>query len=188
MKRAALLAFVLLAVTGCGKAAKHTQSTGVGDDTCAPLMAGSLAKSSPTKPSQTMLLTDLKVDSEPCADRVILTFRTAGTDEPGFRVEYQPAAEAQTEDGSGKRLAIAGNVFLVVRLEPAATADISGSKLERTYTGPRTITPAGMHYVREVTKSGDFEAVLRWTIGLSEKRPFKVTTSGSPPRLTIEIG
>jgi hypothetical protein len=31
-------------------------------------------------------------------------------------------------------------------------------------------------------------AVLAWTIGLSEKQPFNVTSAGSPPRLTIEIG
>lgn len=42
--------------------------------------------------------------------------------------------------------------------------------------------------MREVVKTGDFESVLTWTIGLSEKRPFEVITSESPPRLTIEIG
>ena len=72
--------------------------------------------------------------------------------------------------------------------EPAATADLSGAKLERTYTGPRRIQPAGMHFVREIVKTGDFEAVLTWAIGLSERRPFMVTSSGSPPRLTIELG
>jgi len=188
VKRTALLALVLVAVAGCGKTTKQSSSTSVGTETCAPFAAGQNAKHSAAKPSQTMLLTDLKIDSEPCADRIILTFRAAGSETPGFSAEYLPAAEAQTEDGSGKHLTIAGNVFLVVRLEPAATADLSGSKLKLTYTGPRKITPAGMHYVREITKTGDFEAVLRWTIGLSEKRPFKVTTSGSPPRLTIEIG
>jgi hypothetical protein len=60
--------------------------------------------------------------------------------------------------------------------------------VERTYTGPRAITPTGTRFVQEVSKVGDFEAVLTWTIGLSQKRPFKVTSSGSPPRLTIEIG
>jgi hypothetical protein len=39
-----------------------------------------------------------------------------------------------------------------------------------------------------VVKTGDFESVLTWTIGLDEKRPFKVVTSDSPPRLALEIG
>jgi hypothetical protein len=134
-----------------------------------------------------MLLTDVKADSEPCADRVAFAFEPAD-EQLGYRVEYLPAAQAKTEDGSGKHLDIAGKAFLVVRFEPAATADLSGEQLRVTYKGPRTLTPTGMKYVRQVTKIGDFEAILAWTIGLSEKRPFNVTSSGSPPRLTIEIG
>jgi len=134
-----------------------------------------------------MLLTGMKADAEPCADRVAFTFEPAD-EELGYRVEYLPAAQAQTEDGSGKHLDIAGKAFLVVRFEPAATADLSGESLRVTYKGPRTLTPTGMKYVRQVTKIGDFEGILAWTIGLSEKRPFKVTSAGSPPHLTIEIG
>ena len=76
--------------------------------------------------------------------------------------------------------------IMIAIVEPAATADISGGTLDRTYTGPRTIAPAGMHWVRQISKTGDFEAVLTWAIGLSEKRAFKVTSA--PSRLTIELG
>jgi hypothetical protein len=134
-----------------------------------------------------MLLTDANASGETCAERVVFTFEPAD-EQLGSRVGYLPAEKAQTEDGSGKHLDIAGKAFLVVRFEPAATADLSGAQLRVTYKGPGTLTPAGMKYVQQVTKIGDFEAVLAWTIGLSEKRPFKVTSAGSPPRLTIEIG
>jgi hypothetical protein len=42
--------------------------------------------------------------------------------------------------------------------------------------------------VKQVTKIGDFEGILAWTIGLSQERPLRVSSSGSPPQLTIEIG
>jgi hypothetical protein len=185
MMRTAPLLLVLVAFAGCGKTAKQKPSATAGPPACAPAGESTVSKSSASKPSETMLLTDVKADSEPCADRLVFTFGPT-TEKLGYRVEYRPAAEAQTEDGSGNHIEIAGKAFLVVRFEPAATADLSGAKLKLTYKGPRTITPSGMRFVRQVTKIGDFEAVLTWTIGLSQERPFKVASSGS--RLTIEIG
>jgi hypothetical protein len=191
MKLAALLAAVALTVAACGgtKSTPHAMPTATtGDATCAPFGGSTAAQTSDTKPAKTLLLSSVQVVSEVCADRIVFAFRPSGSETPGYRVAYRPSEEAQTEDASGRHIPIAGNAFLVVRLEPAATADISGAQLERTYTGPRTITPSGLHFVRQVTKTGDFEAVLTWAIGLSKQRPFKVTSSGSPPRLTIELG
>ena len=191
MKRAALVLAGTIAVVGCGgkTASKSTIPTGsVGHEACAPFDGSTAKQVSATKPTETLLLSAVRVDSEVCADRVVFDFRPTGDERPGYTVEYLPAAQAQTEDASGRHLPIAGKAFLVVRFEPAATADLSGAKLEVTYTGPRTIAPAGMRFVRQVTKTGDFEAVLTWAIGLSKERPFKVTSTGSPARLTIELG
>jgi hypothetical protein len=157
-------------------------------ESCAPFAGSTSTKAGASTPTETMLLTGVKIDSDNCTDRVVFDFRPAAGEQPGYKVEYRPAAEAQTEDASGRHISIAGKAFLVVRIEPAATADISGETLDKTYTGPRKITPAGMNWTRELAKTGDFEAVLRWTIGLSEQRPFTVTTSGSPARLTIVFG
>ena len=157
-----------------------------GAEPCATFGGGTSKQASSTKPPETMFLSAVRVDSQACADRIIFDFKPANGASPGYAVEYRPADEAQTEDASGNHIPIAGNTFLVVRFEPAATADISGGTLDRTYTGPRTIAPAGMHWVRQISKTGDFEAVLTWAIGLSEKRAFKVT--GAPSRLTIELG
>ena len=192
MRHAALLA-VLLIVAGCGGSTTPTATTQPAGSTtaeaCPPNAgAGTGPQSSSGKPSDTMLLTAVKVDSDTCSDRVVFDFRPDSAEKPGFRVEYRPAEEAQTEDASGRHIPVAGKAFLVVRFEPAATADLSGAKVERTYTGPRRLQPAGTRFVREIVKTGDFEAVLTWTIGLSEQRPFTVTSFGSPPRLTIEIG
>ena len=135
-----------------------------------------------------MLLTLVRAAAYRCTDRVDFIFRPAGGETPGYRVQYRPAAEAQTQDASGKHIAIAGKAFLVVRLEPAATADLSGSQLEYTYTGPSRVEPPGMHAIREVVKTGDFEGVLTWVIGLSSERAFTVTSSASPTSLTVVIG
>ncbi len=184
MRQAAVLALSLAVVAGCAHTSAEPPTTG----TCPPFAETKALKSGVAKPpTQTMLLTDLKIRAETCADRVAFTFRP-GPEKLGYRVEYRPAAEAKTEDGSGKHLDIAGKVFLVVRFEPAATADLSSEKLDVTYKGPRTITPTGTKYVKQVTKIGDFEGILAWTIGLSQERPFRVSSSGSPPQLTIEIG
>lgn len=179
----------VLLVAGCGGSTKKSAGTtsGAGGEACAPLEGGGTAVRSGPKPSGTMLLTDVKAEKEVCADRITFDFRRDRPEKPGFRIEYRPADEAQTEDGSGTHIAVDGTAFLVVRFEPAATADLSGDQLKFTYTGPRRVPAPGARHVREVVKVGDFESVLTWTIGLDEQRPFKVTTSDSPPRLVIEI-
>jgi hypothetical protein len=191
MKVAPLLALPLLLAACGGTSTPQAQgppSTVGGKQPCSNLGAGSNAQSSSSKPSETMLLTDVKVDSSGCTDRVSFDFRPSAGAEPGFTIRYRPADEAQTEDASGRHIPIAGKAFLVVRFEPAATADLTKPELEITYKGPRTIKPAGLRWVRQVSKTGDFEAVLTWSIGLSQERPFHVITSGSPARLTIVFG
>jgi hypothetical protein len=105
---------------------------------------------------------------------------------PGYNISYQPAASAKAEDGSGNPVEIDGSAFLVVRLTPAMSAEIVGEEVKPTYTGPRRITPGGTTFVREVVKTGDFEAQVTWVIGLNEKRVFTATTSES--ELAIELG
>jgi hypothetical protein len=177
VKRGALLLLALV-LAGCG--GDKTATSG-----CAAFGGSTTGRKAPS-PAQTMLLKAVGSESDACSDRITFDFKDANGAEPGYLVEYRPAAEAQTEDASGNHIPIDGNAFLVVRFEPAATADMSGANLERTYTGPRTIKPDGMHWVKQVSKTGDFEAVLTWAIGLSEQRAFKVTNE--PSRLTIELG
>jgi hypothetical protein len=131
----------------------------------------------------TAYLTAVAVSRAGCADRVELRFASRL---PGYRVEYRPARTAQTEDASGRRIPVDGAAFLVVRLTDAATARSDGSTLTRTYAGPRRVGGTGARHVREVVKTGDFEAVVTWAIGLDERRPFTVVASGSS--LAIEIG
>jgi hypothetical protein len=170
---------VALVLAGCG--GDKTAMSG-----CEAFGGGTTAQKSVSSPPQTLLLTTVGTETDGCRDRVTFDFKDAKGAKPGYHVEYRPAAEAQTEDASGKHIPIDGDAFLVVRFEPAATADMAGANLERTYTGPRTIKPHGMHWVKQLSKTGDFEAVLTWAIGLSEQRAF--TVRSEPSRLTIELG
>jgi hypothetical protein len=41
--------------------------------------------------------------------------------------------------------------------------------------------------VREVVRTGDFEAVLTWAIGLDERVGFRVSTLDNPSRLVVDL-
>jgi hypothetical protein len=117
-------------------------------------------------------------------DRVVFQF-TNGL--PGYRVEYvQPPLK---EDGSGKPVSVTGNAVVVVRMEPASGFDLNTAEGVMVYKGPKRIdaTSQGTSVVEELVRTGDFEAVLSWAIGLSDKVDFKVTTASSPSRLIVDF-
>jgi hypothetical protein len=138
---------------------------------------------SPQKSSstETLYLTDVALKSEKCVS--IVSFEL----EPeakvmGYDVSYQPADTAKIEDASGNPVEIAGNAFLVVKLTPAMTAKIDGDQVTKTYTGPNRLPGKGP--ITEVVKTGDFEGVVTWVIGLDRKLPF-----GAEVRVdTLDVG
>lgn len=128
--------------------------------------------SAPGTASGVALLTDVEV-----GDGVVtFTFRE-GT--PGFDVQYvEPPI---TQDGSGEEVQVAGSAHLSVRMEPASGVDLSGEDFEETYTGPERIPGTGV--IAEVVRTGDFEAVLNWVVGLDEERPYRVEADASTLRV-----
>ena len=82
-----------------------------------------------------------------------------------------------------------GNAVVVVRMEPASGFDLNTGEGVMTYKGPRRIdaTGAGASVVQELVRSGDFEAVLSWAIGLADKVDFRVRTATSPARLIVDF-
>jgi hypothetical protein len=129
----------------------------------------------------TRYLTDVGVSKGACAVEVAFAFERGY---PGYRISYESAGLAQSEDASGRHIAVAGSAFLVVHLDDAATARTDGAKFTRTYSGPRRV--GGLEPVREVVKTGDFEAVVTWAIGLDARRPFSVERSDDA--LVVRIG
>lgn len=129
----------------------------------------------------TALLERVAVGRHEGYDRVVFQFRGDGL--PGYRVEYvQPPFQ---EDGSGNPVTVAGNAFVLVRMEPASGFDLNTGEGEVVYKGPKRVPGASV--VQEVVRTGDFEAVLSWVIGLQDKVDFRVLTLSSPSRLVIDF-
>lgn len=117
-------------------------------------------------------------------DRVVFQFRNVL---PGYRVEY--VEPPFSEDGSGNPVEVEGSAFVAARLEPASGFDLSVPEGEKVYLGPKRISgaDAGTPVVQEIVRTGDFEAVLSWVIGLSDPVDYRVTTLDGPPRLVLDF-
>jgi hypothetical protein len=200
MKRLVAIPVLALALAGCGSDSGNDQAASTNPSstnpsspppmqttpTCEPLAgAATTEQASPAIESrETMYLTNVSPGSEDCAYKIVFEFEKQEPG-PGFQVSYQPATTAKVQDGSGNAVEIDGNAFLVVKLTPAMTAKIDGDQVTKTYTGPNRISADESSHVREVVKTGDFEAVVTWVIGLDEKRPFK--TDATDSSLVVEI-
>jgi hypothetical protein len=135
--------------------------------------------------SGTALLERLALGHHEGYDRIVFQFRGKGL--PGYRVEYvEPPLR---EDGSGRVVSVQGDAFAVVRMEPASGFDLNTGEGVLVYKGPRRIegSSAGTTVVREVVRTGDFEAVLTWAVGLQAKVGFRVTTATDPARLIVDF-
>ncbi len=141
------------------------------------------AKSGGTSVMNASLLTDVRTGRQPCADRVTFEFRDGAP--PEYRIEYQSGPFFFGE--SGMPVTIQGSAFLVVTFPHSSGVDLTDPAATVTYTGPDSIVPTGLTHVAEVRKIEDFEAVLRWVIGLDSVRPFTVNVLDGPPRVYIDF-
>jgi len=84
---------------------------------------------------------------------------------------------------------VKGAAVVVVRMEPASGFDLNTGEGVMVYKGPRRIdgSGAGTSVVQELVRTGDFEAVLSWAIGLSDKVDFRIQTAQSPARLIVDF-
>ena len=133
---------------------------------------------------ETALLEEVTLGRHEGFDRVVFRFRSTL---PGYRVEY--VEPPLTEDGSGAPVKIAGSHFAQVRMEPASGFDLSVPEGEMVYVGPKRLSgaDAGTSVLQEVVRTGDFEAVLTWAVGLGDRVDFRVSTLESPPRLVVDF-
>ena len=138
----------------------------------------------PTGTEKIALVERVAVGRHEGYDRVVFQFRNTL---PGYKVEYvEPPLK---EDGSGNPVEIKGNAFLVVRMEPASGFDLNTGEGVMVYKGPRRLegSTVGTSVVQELVRTGDFEAVLTWAIGLSDKVDFRIQTASSPLRLIVDV-
>ena len=195
---------MLLALAACGDdttTSGGTTTGGGGDDATTATEAGgddstttvegidpltdadTDAKSGESTVDNTGLLTDVRIARHEGYDRIVFEFRGDGL--PGWNVEY--VDPPIIEDASGDVVEIEGDAFIQVRMFPASGFDMEA--VVESYTGPDQLDGAdfGMSVVQEVERTGDFEAVLNWTIGLSDEVDFRVLTLSGPGRLVIDV-
>jgi hypothetical protein len=195
MGRRLLLACALLALAGCGGSsstqseppAAGTTTTTVTTPTTTAEQTDTLAGAdtkvvvAPSTAKSTSLIDRVAIGHHEGYDRVVFQFRDEGL--PGYRVEYvDPPLK---EDGSGNPVDVAGNAFVVVRMEPASGFDLNTGEGQLVYKGPKRLPGTGV--VKEAVRTGDFEAVLSWAVGLDGTVPFRVTTASSPARLIVDF-
>jgi hypothetical protein len=133
---------------------------------------------------ETALLQRVALGRHEGYDRIVFQFTNAV---PGYRVEYRSGPFA--EDGSGKPVAVSGSAFLVVRMEPASGYDLNTGEGRLVYKGSPRIegASAGTSIVQELVRTGDFESVLTWVVGLGRTADFRVRTLSSPARLVLDV-
>jgi hypothetical protein len=179
--RALLLTVAVVLLGGCG--GNDDEAPVSSTTTPMPELVG--ASTEPVvwtgESTETALLTDVRAARHSGYDRVVFEFRNGI---PGYDVRYvEPPVRA---DGSGEEVAVAGSAVLVVRMDPALDADLTQEAAPLTYTGPTRFQPDTAMVV-ELVRTGGFEAVLTWAIGVDGKLPFLVTRLQDPPRLVIDI-
>lgn len=197
VRRLASVAFLLALAAGCGSADEESSPprsteppavspTATGEQDGIDPLAG--ASTTPVEgistSNETALVVRVSVGRHEGFDRVVFEFKNRV---PGYRVGY--VTPPLTEDGSGDRVEVAGNEFVLVRMEPASGFDFEVPEGELVYKGPRRITgqSAGTSVVREVVRTGDFEAVLSWAVGLEDPVAFRVRQLSDPPRLVVDF-
>jgi len=110
-------------------------------------------------------------------DRVVFEF--AGGLPARRSVRY---VERLIADPSGRPVAIAGRAIVAVSFRPAVAHDIAGRS-----TAPDRVAFA-LPNVVEVVRSGDFESVLSYGIGVSRRTSLRVFTLRHPDRVVIDLG
>jgi hypothetical protein len=111
-------------------------------------------------------------------ERLVLEF-TASFGEANVR--YVPVVHS---DPSDKVVPLKGLSFLEVVVH-GAVAHWPATPIT-PYAGPSTVTP-GYPTLKQVSISGDFEAVLSFGVGLARTAGFQVTRLRSPDRLVVDV-
>ena len=125
------------------------------------------------------MLTEVRTGRHDGYERVVLVFGGAFG---SVRAGYVPAVH---EDPSDMIVSLRGSAFLQVTLQ-GALARYAAAPLPTPYAGPDTLTP-GYPTLKQVSLSGDFEAVLSLGVGLDRVAGFRIQRLRSPDRLVIDV-
>lgn len=120
-------------------------------------------------------LVKIRAAHHPGFDRIVFVFD--GGLPASRQVRY---VDQLLGDGSGLPVRIAGRAILRVRFDQATAHDADGQTVaaRRAFPLPNVIT---------AVRSGDFEAVTTYGIGLAKKTDFEVSTLRNPDRVVLDI-
>jgi hypothetical protein len=109
-------------------------------------------------------------------DRIVFDERFSPS---GYHVRY---VKHVTADASGKRVHVRGKFFLSVSLPDTSTSGAAGTptNVHRVYT-------PGLPELVQIKKTGEFEDVVSFGIGLRHRNGFRVFRLHAPLRLVIDI-
>jgi hypothetical protein len=148
-------------------------------DTSSPKFEGTSRIIEKKRPgSEPVVLKAVRTGKHDLFDRVVFEF--AGNDIPGYHVEYidKPVRDC----GAGEVVPLAGQGFLLVKLQPAQAHTEAGVATIQN----RQQTP-GLPIIKELKLICDFEAEVQWALGLSSPNRYRVVELSHPARLVIDI-
>jgi hypothetical protein len=166
MKTARLLAWLCALALVPGAAVGGLVLTGSTSD------AATTVGAAPTQPT----LDAIRAFHRAGSDRIVFQFQGGLPAMHGARYVDRLVA-----DGSGKVIPVPGRAILQVRFGGATAHDNHGLP-----TAPRRTAYALPNAMLSV-RSGDFEGVVTYGIGLAKRTPFHVTTLHNPARVVVRV-
>jgi hypothetical protein len=142
------------------------------------LVAAGLAPVRATAPATTRvtpILVAIRAAHHPGFDRIVFEF------DGGLPLSHHVRYVGELlGDGSGLPVRIAGRAILRVRFDPAHAHDGQGATVpaRKAFALPNIMT---------TVRSGDFEAVTTYGIGLAKRTSFEVFTLAEPSRVVIDV-
>lgn len=194
-----LLAAAVLACSGNGAGSSDGRDTGsarpgAGDTSGSPGDAGepSIAfpadsgtagiTAQPRSGMEPAILRSVRTAEHPEFDRVVFDF--GGGAIPGYHIEYIDRPVIQC--GSGEPIAVAGDGWLRVRLEPARAHEFRDDTLAVVTVTERN-RPLTLPNLRQLVLTCDFEAQVEWVLGLESPTHYRVMELQAPSRLVVDV-
>lgn len=139
-------------------------------------LAAAVSAASPAQAVTTPVLVDVRAAHHPGYDRVVFEFTGKGPS--SYSVKY---VDKLIQDGSGVRLAIAGRSILQVTMR-----DVDAHTAAGAVPVPARLAFA-LKNVTTTVRSGDFEAVVSYGIGLQKRTAFHTHRYSNPARVVVDI-
>lgn len=135
-----------------------------------------------------MKLVAVRVGSHTGYDRITFEFAPPKAPSPANTLPKYSVTKVDevTQDGSGDPVQIGGAALYSLVMQGASGVDLSGPQPVVTYNGPKEFKP-NFPVLAELERSGDFENVLSWGIGLKAPRCIEASQLNSPLRLVLDI-